>query len=106
ARYGLADLPLLRPGISPTRCTPCELERCCRSPWLAVGRCCCCHGCCQLKALYDGYLLPLETARTLQGMGPRPVRAGSCLALGLWPEGCRGSDAQGRVLTIISAERV
>ena len=58
------------------------------------------------QALYDGYLLPLETARTLQGMGPRPVRAGSCLALGLWPEGCRGSDAQGRVLTIISAERV
>jgi hypothetical protein len=34
------------------------------------------------QALYDGYLLPLETARTLQD-DPRPIRAGSCLALGL-----------------------
>ena len=58
------------------------------------------------QALYDGYLLPLETARTLQGM--TRVRSGQAPA---WPlvsdrRGCRGSDAQGRVLKIISAERV
>jgi hypothetical protein len=40
------------------------------------------------------------------GDDPRPVRAGSCWPLVSDRRGCRGSDAQGRVLKIISAERI
>ena len=51
-------------------------------------------------------VVTIATARTVQGMAR--VRSGQSPA---WPlvsgrRGCRGSDAQGRVLKIISAKRV
>jgi hypothetical protein len=45
--YG--DLPL-RPDISPVGVDRASVVRCRRSLLLAVGRCCCCHRCCQPRS--------------------------------------------------------
>jgi hypothetical protein len=44
------DLPLFRPDISQVGADRASVMRCRRSLPLAVGRCCCCHRCCQLGA--------------------------------------------------------
>ncbi len=41
---------LFRPGISQVGADRASVTRCRRSLPLAVGRCCCCHRCCQLGA--------------------------------------------------------
>ena len=45
-----SDLPLFRPDISQVGADRASVMRCRRSLLLAVGRCCCCHRCCQLGA--------------------------------------------------------
>jgi hypothetical protein len=86
----ILDRLLFRPGISPIRCTPCEGERCCRSPWLCRWSLLLLSRLLSAQALYDGYLLPLEIARTLQGM--TRVRSGQAPA---WPlvSDRRGAEA-------------
>ena len=71
-----SDLPLFRPDISPVGVDRPSVMRCRRSLLLAVGRCCCCHRCCQL----DTDCPVASPARTLQGMAR--VRSGQAPA---WP---------------------
>jgi hypothetical protein len=87
----ILDRLLFRPGISPIRCTPCEGERCCRSPWLCRWSLLLLSRLLSAQALYDGYLLPLEIARTLQEM--TRVRSGGRLLPGPWSLTGGGAEA-------------
>jgi hypothetical protein len=70
------DRPFFRPDISQVATDRASVMRCRWSSALAVGRCCCCHRCCQPGAG------PPVVSRPVPCRGwPASARAGSCLTL-------------------------
>jgi hypothetical protein len=66
------DRPFFRPDISPVGADRASVMRCRRSLVSAVGRCCCCHRCCQPLVLCPSPKSPRRRDCALSSPGPSP----------------------------------
>ncbi len=67
------ERPLFRPDISQVATDRASVVRCCRSLPLAIGRCCCCHRCCQARSWERVAGRDQQRRRTVPD-GDRPAR--------------------------------